>query len=105
MHPNIYRQFILEFVCKFKQNAYLKHFVYIKEQVLKYYNKLDFLKRVESKKMKIINHCENSEQIGDKKLLFFHIGNYCEINNISKQTIIPKTIHLNLDCLSQLKNS
>lgn len=44
--------------------------------------------------MILINHCENSDQIGDKKQLFYHLQRFCQIKGIDKHTMIPTTVHL-----------
>ena len=50
---------------------------------------------IESKNQVVFNHCEHADEIGDKKNLMFHVEQYCAINQIDKNRLIPRTVHLN----------
>ena len=55
--------------------------------------------------MILINHCENSHQIGDKKQLFYHLQRYCKIRGINKHTMIPTTVHLSERDIEEIKSN
>lgn len=65
---------MVELINKFKDNRYIKNYAFLKDVISHLYNiNNESLLKVDCKNLKVVNHCEYSNEIGDKKALFYHI--------------------------------
>jgi hypothetical protein len=60
---------------------------------------------VEAKGTVLVNHCEHSQEIGDKKKLLFHIQKYCQLNQLDEHKLIPRTVHLSKADIEAIKQA
>ena len=76
LHPIVYHKVMHELAERFKEGWSIKGYRQIRDVVARNVTKLPSL-IFEAKNRVMVNHCEHSEQIGDKKHLLFHIVKYC----------------------------